>query len=275
MKGRVWGALMIMLLASGCGDSEAPSATKAAPTAVGDLADWPDVTTEDMDCVVSYPEDLDDRPFAFDGTIEAVHLTAYDEDAGARPARLEIRIHEVFRGDLDEFVVLQSWDFMLPQEDLAGTRVLAATGHSLDLMGCGFTRPYSKRDATFWRQTFADVPPEDCGTEVLDCDLGEPTPVAAGCNRASHEYAIYSNIDAGSFPFSVIGCNRTYLSLRIDLGDCPPEATEEERRQCSRKKTAYFEVRGDAWDLLTYESRTSCSRVQALEPAFPSRFCAG
>ncbi len=274
MKGRLSGTVMaICVLASGCGGREAPPSASASPTVLGDLAQWPDVETQNMDCVVSYPDDLPSRAFAFDGTIQAVELAGYDEDAGARPARIKVRINELFRGDLDEFVVLRSWDFMLPEGDLRGRRLLAATGQTLDMMACGFTRPYSQEDANFWRRTFADGAPDECGAEVRDCDLGEPTPVAAGCSRASYEYAIYSNIDAGDFPFRVIGCDEKYLALRVDLGDCPPEPTKDERKQCARKKTTYFRLAGDVWDLLTYEDQTRCFVVQSIEPGFPSEFC--
>ncbi len=116
-------------------------------------------------------------------------------------------------------------------------------------------------------------PIEDCGIEVRDCDLGELTPVDASCERSSYEYAIYSNIDQRNFPFEVIGCNERYLTLRVDLGDCLPETSEEQREECARRKTAYFRAKRGLWRLLTYESQTRCSFVQSLDPAFPNEFC--
>ncbi len=68
--------------------------------------------------------------------------------------RLELRVNQRFKGAVGATVVLKTWDFMLPQEDVTGVRVLAAAGESLDLMGCGFTRPYSPEDAAVWAEAF-------------------------------------------------------------------------------------------------------------------------
>ncbi|HEY7875994.1 MAG TPA: hypothetical protein VIG64_12825 [Actinomycetota bacterium] len=278
MNGRVWvAALAIVVGVADCGSSEPARSTGGRPprlTAEAD-ADWPDVRTRNSDCVVDYPKDLAERALAFDGTIESIDVGEHDDDAGATPVRLGVRLHEVFRGDLDEFVVIRTWDFMLSQHDVTGVRILAAVDLTLDLMGCGFTRPYSVKDAARWRAIYAKLPPEFCGTAVRDCDLDDSTPVPAGCNVASYEYAIERGIDAGYFPFDEIGCYGKYLSLRIDLGAdaCPPEATEEQRKQCARMKTAYFVARNSAWDLVTYEEQKSCSYVQSIEPSFPTRFC--
>jgi hypothetical protein len=244
-------------------------------TPIGDLTGWPDVETENMDCVVTYPGDLAKRDRAFAGRVESVEIGDYDEDAGARPARVAFRIEELFRGIIHgDYLVLNTWDFMLPEHDITGARVLAAGDNIGDLMGCGFTRPYSEEEAQMWRETFAALPLEDCGKEVRDCYLGgEPSPIAADCSRASQEYAIASQIDGGGFPFEVMGCNERYLALRVNLGDCPPEATEEEMEQCARPKTAYFKERQGVWNVLTYEEGTRCSQVQSLEPDFPSQFC--
>lgn len=274
-NGGLWGVLLsIALAAVACGDPENSLPKGTPPTAVGDVTEWPDVDTENMGCVIDYPDDLAARHRAFAGRVESVELGEYDEDAGARPVRVAFRIEELFRGILHgEYLVLNTWDFMLPDHDITGTRVLAATDISGDLMGCGFTRPYSKQEARMWREMFAALSPEDCGKEVRDCYLGAPSPVPADCTRASFEYAIASQIDQGNFPFKLIGCNDRYLSLRVDLGDCLPEATKEERRECARQKKAYFHTKKGMWNLLTYEEGTRCAQVQSLQPEFPSEFC--
>lgn len=276
--GALLGSIAIMLLA--CGevrpDSDVTSGSAQSPGPPSGLANWPDVDSEGETCVVRYPRDLDDQEKAFDGTIETVEFGDYNEDAGAAPVRLEFRVNEVFRGEhIDNFVVMNTWDFMLPDEDVTGTRLLVAAGPSLDLMGCGFTRPYSEDEASMWRKTFARVAPEDCGKEVRDCSLDELTPVPATCERESLAYAIAANIDQGSFPFDVLGCNERFVSLRLDLGAdaCPPEATKEQRKECARKKTAYFSERDGTWELITYESHTRCDTVQDLAPSFPDHFC--
>ena len=275
----MWVALLsLCLVVTGCAEPTASSDVGSPPSEESGSGprEWPDVDTVNMDCVVDYPEDLKSRAVAFDGTIEGVVLATYDANAGATPARMEIRTNEVFRGDIEDFVVMRTWDFMLPDGDLRGTRILAAAGQSLDLMGCGFTRPYSTHDAKMWRETFSKLSPEECGEERLDCGYPDGPPVApARCTQASYEYAIYSNIDGGVIPFSVLGCNDDYLTLRVDLGagSCAPEATKEERKECARLKTAYFVAKGDQWKIITYESQTRCDYVQSIEPAFPTAFC--
>jgi hypothetical protein len=149
---------------------------------------------------------------------------------------------------------------------MKGRMLATALCIALTVFGCG--RPSSGPAA-------ADLSPEDCGKEVRDCDLGELTPVPAGCKRASYEYAIAAEIDEGSYPFRELGCNEDYLSLRIDFGAdaCPPEATKEERERCARMKTAYFVADDGSWKLLTYERRTRCEGVQSLDSSFPTAFC--
>ncbi|HWC14872.1 MAG TPA: hypothetical protein VG929_09780 [Actinomycetota bacterium] len=278
MKAGSSGVLLVLgiLAATACGQPGSGSSAGARPggSQVDDAAGWPDVDAETKDCLIAYPEDLREQPYAFDGTIGAVRFEEYDELEDARPVRLEIKVNELFRGeDVEDFVDLRTWDFMLPEEDVAGTRILAATSHSFDLQGCGYTRPYSETEAARWRQTFANVPSEECGKEVRDCGLGEPSLVPASCTRASFEYAIASQIDQGHFPFDLVGCNDRYLALRVDLGDCAPEATKQQRRQCAREKTAYFRVDDGMWTLLTYEERKRCSQVRSLDPGFPPEFC--
>jgi hypothetical protein len=269
---------LLVLWASGCGEpaSQPRGAIDAGPSKSADLSNWPDVDTAAAECALAYPEDLVRQAIALDGTIEDIEVAPTQEQGGGKAMRLNVRINELFRGDLDKFVVLRSWQSILPNEDLTGERVLVATDMSLELAGCGFTRPYSPQDAARWRETYAGLPAENCGEEVRDCDLGQDLePVPASCQRKAHAYAIAANIDHGDFPFRVLGCNERYLALRLDLGAdaCPPEADKEQRRRCARSKTAYFKVKDQHGDLITYERRTRCELVQRLEPAFPTQYC--
>ncbi len=140
----------------------------AACGGLGDIAgsdatvQWPE-TSEDTSagsCVYKYPEDLEERPYAFDGTVVSVSRGEYVEDAGSTPLELRVQINEAFNGDLSDTVTVHTWDFSSPESgdtvDLVGARILAATGDTMDLMGCGFTRPYSVEDAELWRTTFRD-----------------------------------------------------------------------------------------------------------------------
>jgi hypothetical protein len=36
----------------------------------------------------------------------------------------------------------------------------------------------------------------------------------------------------------------------IDIGDCPPEATAQERRRCRRIATAHWRASGGRWELI-------------------------
>lgn len=141
---------------SDAGVGATPSGGAAA---VVPAANWPnpDPNPPAISCAYRYPDDLQDRANAFDATVVDVDLGKYSEDAGARPATLTVSLNEVFKGPQKSSVVMKTWDFSLPPrpERVVGVRILAAAGEALDLMSCGFTRPYSQSDADRWRELFA------------------------------------------------------------------------------------------------------------------------
>lgn len=164
---------VIALLATACGQSSStqvasgtPPATASPSAAVpalstmkpGTAGDWPDLRPASAaSCYVQYPDDLGDRANAFDATVTAVTIGEYDNNAGMRPATVELAVHEAFAGPERQTVVLRTWDGFLPSPDAqaaVGLRVLAAAGDTLDLMGCGFTRPYNAAEADDWRTAF-------------------------------------------------------------------------------------------------------------------------
>jgi hypothetical protein len=116
--------------------------------------DWPPSDPGPaISCVYDYPEDLPDRAKAVAGTVTEVSLGEYDADAGATRATVTIAVDEWFRGGSGPTVVLNTFDFMLPDapQDAVGTRILAAFGPTRDLMACGFTRPWDEKTARAWR----------------------------------------------------------------------------------------------------------------------------
>jgi len=152
-------ALAVLQL-TGCGAAPAAKPTSVdpvpGPSAEKVVAGWPSVDTAAVTCVVTYPDDLTESSVAFDGTVVGVQAGEPQPDAGGdRPVRLELRVNQRFKGAVGAAVVMKTWDFMLPGEDVTGVRVLAAAGESLDLMGCGFTRPYSPEEAAVWAEAFA------------------------------------------------------------------------------------------------------------------------
>ncbi len=151
----VW---FLALATAACGDPEPLSTVTSGEgrqQMQGDAA-WPESDLDGASSfVVEYPEDLPERAVAFDGTITGVSTGSYDEDAGATPVRLDVQINEVFAGDVGDSVVVRTWDFILQGRDVEGARILAAAERSLDVMGCGFTRPYSSAEAAEWRATFS------------------------------------------------------------------------------------------------------------------------
>lgn len=151
-------ACFLPFLVSACADSPPSPAERVEQGQVEADAAWPETDVDSASsCIVEYPEDLPDRPIAFDGTITDVATGARDEDAGATPVRLDVQINEVFSGDVQDSVVMRTWDFMLQDRDVQGARILAAAERSLDLMGCGFTRPYSETEAAEWRAAFSSA----------------------------------------------------------------------------------------------------------------------
>lgn len=132
------------------------------PKTAGDADEgWPNHAMSSADvraieCVSVYPEELGQRANAFDATITSVDLLAYKPDAGARPARVTMSVHEVLAGPERTTVTMRTWDFMLPARprEAVGVRVLAAAGPTLDLMACGYTRVFSQEDAEVWDAAF-------------------------------------------------------------------------------------------------------------------------
>lgn len=110
-------------------------------------------------CVFQYPDDLGDMPIAFDGTVVSIHRGEFVEEAAATPVDLELRVQRAFRGDLGDTVTMHTWDFSDPGTtntwDPTGIRVLAAASDTLDVMFCGFTRPYSASDEEVWETVFS------------------------------------------------------------------------------------------------------------------------
>lgn len=144
-------------------DAPAAAAASSAPTSAatpGMPGKWPDLRPPTAaSCVSQYPDELPARANAFDATVAKVTVGDFDENAGMRPATVDLAIHEVFAGPERQSVQLHTWDGFLPQgnpQEPVGLRVLASAGDTLDLMACGFTRPYSQTDADAWRRIFAD-----------------------------------------------------------------------------------------------------------------------
>jgi hypothetical protein len=83
----------------------------------------------------------------------------YVEEAAATPVDLNVRVNRTFEGDLGENVTMHTWDFSDPNSsevwDPSGIRILAAASESLDVMFCGFTRPYTSSDAELWDTLFS------------------------------------------------------------------------------------------------------------------------
>jgi hypothetical protein len=110
-----------------------------------------------VDCAVGYPQDLSKMTYAFDADVTRIDVGAYDEDAAARPVVVTVAIHRMFRGSLPTVTRMKTWDFMLPDDpqSVVGIRALFSAGPSLDVMACGFTRPYNDSDAALWDRTFS------------------------------------------------------------------------------------------------------------------------
>jgi hypothetical protein len=142
-------------------DDSLSASTSVPPADDQSSPAWPSTETgAAAECVYQYPDDLADRPVAFDGTVLSISHGAYVDDAGAAPVELVLQVNEVYRGDLGRTVTMHTFDFSGPDQasewDPTGIRILAAASESLDVMACGFTRPYSAQDAALWADAFAD-----------------------------------------------------------------------------------------------------------------------
>lgn len=162
-------ALLALVLA-GCAtdtgsDVQGPSASRPAAEDSSPAPSWL-IAMSDPDppagsCVHQYPEDLRSRPVAVDATILSVTRGPYDEDARGTPVTIHLQVNRVFNGPPRDSLRISSWDFTTAADessDPIGVRLLAAMEPSLDLMACGFTRPYSEGDAQRWEAAFNRSP---------------------------------------------------------------------------------------------------------------------
>lgn len=172
--------LSALLLTAACGQggTAAPAAAPASPgsttpdaaaasvpaaeAAPGRAGAWPDLRPPTAaSCVSRYPDGLRANTTAVDATVTAVTVGEFDDDAGMRPATVDLAVHEAFAGPARDTLTLRTWDGSLPGEPQAavGLRVLASAGDTLDLQGCGYTRPYDPDEAQRWRTVFAGPAP--------------------------------------------------------------------------------------------------------------------
>lgn len=130
------------------------SPTSPTPRAIPSLDDPANAT-----CVHNYPEGLETFPNAFDGVIVDQRADESRPDwteTDMAPMVVTFEVREVFAGDLDDRIVMRTWDYYTGTENPShvGERFLVATGHDRQVSLCGFTRPYSEQDADYWRFTF-------------------------------------------------------------------------------------------------------------------------
>jgi hypothetical protein len=163
----VMAAAVLGLTITGCGvgstvagapvPTPALSETRAVAQHVGKPGSWPDARPPAAaSCISVYPDELSTNANAFDGTVTGVHVGELDKDAAAAPATVEVVVHETFAGHRRGTVTMKTWDFMLPEDptSVVGLRVLLAAGDTLDLKGCGYSRPYNASEAKTWREAF-------------------------------------------------------------------------------------------------------------------------
>lgn len=181
-------ALVVLALAGACTQAPEPAGgvppaasiseggAAAAPASedrdAAAAVQWPqpDTNADAARCAYQYPDELADRANAFDATVTGVDVGEYSPDHAARPATVTVSVNEVFNGRQEGTAVLKTWDFSLPEnpEHIVGARILASAGPTMDLMGCGFTQPYSKKTADMWRDVFTSSAQDD-GVALRRC----------------------------------------------------------------------------------------------------------
>lgn len=122
-----------------------------------DLVDRLDSDDTSMSCVSEFSaETLQERTFAFDGTVVAARPQRDPRAPERNMNRVQFKVHEWFTGGVDPTATI--W---VPANLLPGDRLLVSGeprwgGAPLDdaiaWLGCGgFTTPYSEETAQFWR----------------------------------------------------------------------------------------------------------------------------
>lgn len=134
-----------ILLMSACG-SERPD--QGAPHRPGGQDDGTSATT--ASCVEQYSlENLKQRDYAFDGTVQAI-------DQGADADRVTFDVHEWYKGGSGETTVRRAFGFAATTSagsapHSVGDRLLVAGDQDL-VWECGFTQPYDAQVAQDWER---------------------------------------------------------------------------------------------------------------------------
>lgn len=98
-----------LLVCFGCGDTGSDGTRSAGTADAPGSQTWPDPDADAADCLIAYPKDLRQQPYAFDGTVTAVHIGEYDERNGLPPVRIAVAINELFRGqNVEDEIVLRT-----------------------------------------------------------------------------------------------------------------------------------------------------------------------
>jgi hypothetical protein len=125
--------------------------------------------------------------------------------------------------------------------------------------------------------TSTTAPPTETteGDEPGGCEGCNATVAPVGCSANAVHLAIEANIDGGIRVAGEPRCTDTHLVVDIDTGSsgCPP--TEGEPSPCANVKTAFFEARDGAWQVVTYGAGETCASVAAATGIeFPDEVCA-
>ena len=148
---------------------------------------WPDDVAVTVRCAATYPDDLPRHTFAFAGTVTAVRVderAAPDARGTDRRVELDFDVDRIYEGAPRMTATLTTWQSYLPvrRYSLVGIRVLAATGDTLELQLCGFTRRYTDAASDEWARAFGPR------TEYCDLDLEAHRPDPKSPERYVPEY---------------------------------------------------------------------------------------
>lgn len=108
-------------------------------------------------CVRSYPQDLPERPLAFDGVVLGISDTDpadAPESPGVPFSDVDLLVLNTYAGQPAQRLVARALIGRPDPALVVGERLLVATGDPPFLAACGFTQPYSKDTARIWTDAF-------------------------------------------------------------------------------------------------------------------------
>ena len=247
-------AVVVVLVAGGCGTDEPELARAAGRTSVqiAGVSQGDDARSLDLH-VLGTPADVANDDACFE---------LYEAEIEESSSAIEVQVFRVVEADYTQGGC-ENVDRVVPVQ----LRVEPGDREVID-----------RHDGRRFNATpDGYTTPTVCGLEDLACQGRVPpsTAVPAACSTESYRYAVGAEIDGGSYDISNERCDGTWAAFDVDFGSdaCPPEAEPGDPCRGERVHRTFWKNEGGRWRILTYQGSGDCAEARAADPGFPTEIC--